>query len=107
MQMNDSAKRRDLAWASRRHRPVALVVCWMLALAASEASAHPDRDEQIARLTLALEKNPADATLWLRRGEVRRQYRQFELALTDLGAEIERGVAVTRALEAFAAPAPV
>ena len=30
-----------------------------------------------------------------------------ELALTDLGAEIERGAAVTRALEAFAAPAPV
>jgi aspartate aminotransferase-like enzyme len=30
-----------------------------------------------------------------------------ELALTDAGAEIERGVAVTRALEAFAAPAPV
>jgi aspartate aminotransferase-like enzyme len=30
-----------------------------------------------------------------------------ELALTDLGAEVERGVAVTRALEAFAAPATV
>jgi aspartate aminotransferase-like enzyme len=30
-----------------------------------------------------------------------------ELALTDAGAEIERGVGVTRALEAFAAPAPV
>ena len=30
-----------------------------------------------------------------------------ELALTDLGADIERGVAVTRALETFAAPAPV
>jgi aspartate aminotransferase-like enzyme len=30
-----------------------------------------------------------------------------ELALADAGAEIERGVAVTRALEAFAAPAPV
>ena len=30
-----------------------------------------------------------------------------ELALTDLGAEIERGAAVTRALEAFAAPARV
>ncbi len=30
-----------------------------------------------------------------------------ELALVDLGAEIERGTAVTRALEAFAAPAPV
>jgi aspartate aminotransferase-like enzyme len=30
-----------------------------------------------------------------------------ELALADAGAEIERGVAVTRALEAFAAPARV
>jgi aspartate aminotransferase-like enzyme len=30
-----------------------------------------------------------------------------ELALADAGADIERGVAVTRALEAFAAPAPV
>jgi serine---pyruvate transaminase len=30
-----------------------------------------------------------------------------ELALADMGAEIERGVAVTRALEVFAAPAPV
>jgi aspartate aminotransferase-like enzyme len=30
-----------------------------------------------------------------------------ELALTEAGAEIERGVAVTRALEAFAAPARV
>ena len=30
-----------------------------------------------------------------------------ELALVELGAEVERGTAVTRALEAFAAPAPV
>jgi aspartate aminotransferase-like enzyme len=30
-----------------------------------------------------------------------------ELALADMGAEIERGAAVTRALEVFAAPAPV
>jgi aspartate aminotransferase-like enzyme len=30
-----------------------------------------------------------------------------ELALAEMGAEIERGVAVTRALEVFAAPAPV
>jgi serine---pyruvate transaminase len=30
-----------------------------------------------------------------------------ELALADMGAEIERGVAVTRALEVFAAPTPV
>ena len=31
----------------------------------------------------------------------------LELALTEAGAEIERGVAVTRALETFAAPARV
>jgi aspartate aminotransferase-like enzyme len=30
-----------------------------------------------------------------------------ELVLVDAGAEIERGVAVTRALDAFAAPARV
>jgi tetratricopeptide (TPR) repeat protein len=67
-----------------RRNAVALVVGWTLALAVSGAFAHPDRDEQLAQLTFALEKSPADATLWLRRSEVRRQYRQFELALTDV-----------------------
>ena len=41
-----------------------------LVLAAAPAGAHPGPHEQIAALTLALDRHPADATLWIERASV-------------------------------------
>ena len=41
-----------------------------LALAAAPAGAHPGPHEQIAALTLALDRRPGDATLWIERARV-------------------------------------
>jgi tetratricopeptide (TPR) repeat protein len=48
------------------------------------AFAHDGINAQIARLTIELEGNPDNASLWLRRGELFRANRQWREALADL-----------------------
>ncbi len=84
-----SAIARFLGWPTQKKAGIALIASLLLALTPAELLAHPEIEEQIARLTLALEKEPKNANLWLRRSDLQRQHRQFDLAFADL-AQVAR-----------------
>ena len=75
---------RRSAFPTRQRRTIALAACFLLALAPIQLLGHPEFEEQIALLTLALQKEPANVNLWLHRSDLQRQHRQFDLALADL-----------------------
>ena len=84
MNANHPAIVRRPAFRQRQNRAAILLACFLLGLSGVVVHGHPDLEEQIARLTLALEKEPANASLWLRRSDARRLHREFDLALADL-----------------------
>ncbi|HZE90027.1 MAG TPA: metallophosphoesterase, partial [Verrucomicrobiae bacterium] len=59
------------------------VAAFVLLLAVSLAAAHAPSDQQLAELTAQLRKHPADARLYLGRGEQRRFRREWAKALED------------------------
>ena len=62
----------------------AALVCAAACLAgATPVEAHPGIDVQIADLTERIAANPADATLYLRRGELHRIHRDWDAAEAD------------------------
>ncbi len=72
--------------ASRRCPRLLATAAVCLAVAAGgspPASAHADPDEQIADLGGRIAKDPKDATLYLRRGELHRHLREWGAALAD------------------------
>ncbi|MEO8218977.1 MAG: hypothetical protein ABI718_18025 [Acidobacteriota bacterium] len=73
-----------------RHSPApafrAVVLFAVASLYVSELSAHEGVHEQIARIDALISLSPADATLFLRRGELERVRRQWEEAERDLAA---------------------
>src|SRR5438093_6038271 len=70
----------------KRASKAALLASVLFVLMRIGVFGHPDLQEQLAALTLQLEKEPANANLWLRRSDVRRQHGQFEAALKDVAA---------------------
>lgn len=63
----------------------ARLLCLLLGGAlALTAAAHGDLHERIARLDARLQREPGQARLWLERGELHRQHRDFAAAERDL-----------------------
>jgi predicted Zn-dependent protease len=61
-----------------------LAVIALLAVRAERALAHGDLHEQIASVTAKIEKEPKNADLYLRRGELHRLHSEFPEAAADL-----------------------
>lgn len=61
----------------------AAMLALVLALSPCPAWAHGDLDLQIAELTQRIQRSPKEAMLYLRRGELRRQHAELDLALAD------------------------
>ncbi|MBI3880320.1 MAG: hypothetical protein HY301_09695, partial [Verrucomicrobia bacterium] len=61
-----------------------LLFAWLW-LSTNWAGAHGDVHERLAAATAELEKNPADAVLLVRRGELHREHRDWGAALADFG----------------------
>lgn len=59
------------------------VVVVLLLATADGASAHGPLVEQLAKLTVAIERNPTDAQLYVRRGELNRVHEDWDAALAD------------------------
>jgi tetratricopeptide (TPR) repeat protein len=73
-----------LLWRRRRRSTaVAAALALVLVLAASPLRADPERGWRIARVTREIEAAPLAAPLYLRRGELLREDRDFERAYAD------------------------
>lgn len=60
----------------------------LLAIVAADASAHGLVDDQINQLTLSIGRNSENAALYVKRGELHRQHRDWESALADFDRAI-------------------
>ncbi|MBK7403723.1 MAG: hypothetical protein IPJ41_03580 [Phycisphaerales bacterium] len=58
-------------------------------LAATAAAAHPDLGERITHVTSQIAANPENPSLWIRRGRLFRDNREWERALADVDHALE------------------
>ena len=65
--------------------PSVVLASALLAMQVERACAHGDLHEQIANVSAQIEKDPTNADLYLRRGELRRLHSEFPEAASDLG----------------------
>jgi len=75
-----------VSWIAKDKLPRSylLLACLALGLGApAPAEAHGDIHEQIAALTKRIARDPKNATLYLRRGELHRVHREWNAALAD------------------------
>ena len=61
-----------------------LLSIFTCSLLPARVSAHGDLDEQIAAVTKRIEKDPANAALFLKRGQLHRMHRDWDAAMADL-----------------------
>src|SRR5688572_300750 len=72
-----------LSWRTHPHCVGVLLVVAAIVLVAQPSGAHDALAEQIARLTAEIGRNPANAELLVRRGDLYRARRQWTEALAD------------------------
>ena len=75
-------------------KPAALILT--LAFASAIAVAHPEIDVQIADVTARMAETPGDATLWLRRGDLHRIHRDWDLAAADFAHALKLDPGLSR-----------
>lgn len=75
--------------------PALVLLCWVFPAA---LNAHPAIDAQVAILNERIEKEPENASLFLKRGQLRQAHREWEAAMDDYrhAAEIDPGLQVAR-----------
>jgi tetratricopeptide (TPR) repeat protein len=67
-----------------------------LAALAIPVQAHPEIEKQIADVTAQMKESPKDATLLLRRGELHRIHREWDLAAADFAGALDLDPGLTR-----------